>query len=78
MICVDTEFSNADCIICGHRCVTGVLILGRSICPECEAQLVTSKATSPGYDMYVKRLGAIWQEVFSEEGKSGGMLAIRH
>lgn len=58
-----------SCILCESQSGTGISILGTCICPRCEAALVASKATSSGYDIYVKSLRAIWQGVFPLEPK---------
>ena len=58
---------SSSCIICKSQAVTGISILGMCICSHCEKALLASKATSPGYDNYVRSLRAIWQGVFPLE-----------
>ncbi|NLJ24854.1 MAG: hypothetical protein GX354_05430 [Firmicutes bacterium] len=66
---MERELPLSSCILCESHSATGISILGTYICPQCEAVLVASNATSPGYDMYVKSLRAIWQGVFPLEMK---------
>lgn len=61
---MERELPLSSCILCESQSATGISILGTCICPQCEAVLVASNATSPGYDMYVKSLRAIWRGVF--------------
>ncbi|NMB47119.1 MAG: sigma-G inhibitor, Gin [Firmicutes bacterium] len=64
---MERQISLSCCIICKSQCVSGISILGKCICPQCEAALVASKATSPGYDIYVRSLRTIWQGVSWEK-----------
>lgn len=70
VISMERQCSLSQCIVCNRPCATGISILGMHICSQCEAVLVASKAESPGYDMYVKSLRAIWRGVFPFEYRS--------
>ncbi|NLY52970.1 MAG: hypothetical protein GX063_08750 [Firmicutes bacterium] len=73
---MERQNSVADCIICQHQKTAGICILGMSICPQCEEELVASKATHSGYDIYVERLRVLWRRIFDADAKAGGSAGL--
>jgi hypothetical protein len=55
------------CLLCGRIATTGLSIRGRRICPDCEAKLVQSKAGTPGYEQYVRKLRTLWPGAAADE-----------
>ncbi len=70
---MEMQYPVTGCIICQRQCAAGISILGVLICSQCEGELVASKAAQPGYDMYVKRLRALWQRVFDAHAETGSL-----
>lgn len=55
------------CLICGKRPTAASLcIRGQTICPDCEARLVSAEAGTPHYETYVKRLRQLWPRTSDE------------
>lgn len=63
----------SSCVVCGQECRSGIVILGTRICPQCEASLVESKVTQPGYDTYAKKLKVIWRNLGQAGSQAKGV-----
>ena len=69
---MERQNSVADCIICQHQKTAGICILGMSICPQCDEDLVASRATHSGYDRYVERLRVLCRHIFNADTEVKG------
>jgi hypothetical protein len=72
VIGMERQPSVVDCIICQREMPLGICILGMSICPQCEEDLVASRATHSGYDRYVERLRVLWRHIFNADTEVKG------
>lgn len=50
------------CAICGQRKKDNLVILGKSICADCEWRIVVTRVHDESYKEYIKAVSKVWKD----------------